>query len=278
MNSPTPIVNGLSVDLEDYFHVRNFADTIAFEDWETMPETSAIGVARVLKLLERHRTKATFFVLGWVAAHHPDLVRRIAGAGHEIACHGYLHEPVLALEPEQFRADLAAAKELLEEILGFPVNGYRAPSFSIDETCPWALDILIEEGFTYDSSLFPGRTVPVGFCGADRQPLVIRRNGGSLVELPLTRLDLPGKSLPFAGGGYFRLYPYPLIRAGLRRINRRAPAVIFFHPWELVPEQPHVAAPRASRFKHYVNLSTFENKLDRLLADFRFGPLKDLLP
>jgi len=277
MKTNEPIVNGLSVDVEDYFHVRNFAGTIAFEDWETMIETSSIGVARVLDLLDRHQTKATFFILGWVAAHHPELVRRIATAGHEIACHGYLHDPVADLKPEQFRADLAAAKELLEEIVGFPVVGYRAPSFSINETCLWALDILIEEGFRYDSSLFPGRTVPVGFCGADRRPVVIKRAGGELVEFPLTRLDVPGKSLPFAGGGYFRLYPYSLIRAGLRRINRRAPAVIFFHPWELVPEQPPGAAPRASRFKHYVNLAGFERKLDRLLTDFRFQPLRKML-
>ncbi|NLH49953.1 MAG: DUF3473 domain-containing protein [Myxococcales bacterium] len=278
MNEPT-IRNVLTVDVEDYFHVENLAPYIRPEEWDGLREVCPDAVRRLLALLAEHQVRATFFVLGWIARRHPDLVRVIDAAGHEVGCHGTMHQPVDRLTPAEFRQDLHEAAQRLADLLGKPVQGYRAPNFSIGPANPWALDILLDEGFTYDSSLFPGRKVPVGYLGADRAPVLIRREGhGDLVELPLARLDYPGGSLPFAGGGYFRLYPYALIRAGLRRINRRhrVPAVIYFHPWEIVPDQPRVAAGARARFKHYTGLATFESKLRRLLGDFSFGPAGDL--
>jgi polysaccharide deacetylase family protein (PEP-CTERM system associated) len=270
---PAALPNALTVDVEDYFHVRNLAPYIAREAWNGFTETIPAAVPRLLELFAAHGARASFFVLGWVAQRHPELVRAIDAGGHEVACHGFAHQPVNRLSPQEFRADLRAAKQAIEDAVGKPVRGYRAPSFSIDQSNLWAFDALIEEGFAYDSSLFPGRTVPIGFLGADREPCVIRRAGGRIVELPLTRLDLFGRSLPFAGGGFFRFYPYPLIRAGLRRIRQthRAPAVIYLHPWEIAPDQPRIAADWRARFKHYVGLRGFERKLGRLLADFPFG-------
>jgi polysaccharide deacetylase family protein (PEP-CTERM system associated) len=270
-----PIRNVLTVDVEDYFHVRNLAPCIAREAWATLPEVAPHGTRRLLELFARHEVRATFFVLGWLAQRHPALVREIDAAGQEVARHGFWHQPVTALTPDEFRRDLRDAQAAIADAIGRRALGYRAPSFTINESNPWALEVLIEEGFAYDSSLFPGRTVPVGWLGVDRAPTTIRREGvGEIRELPLARVDALGRSWPFAGGGYFRLYPYSLIRAGLRHINaaHRVPAVIYLHPWEIEPDQPRLAASFAARFKHYVGLRTFEAKLTRLLCDFTFGP------
>lgn len=274
------IVNALTVDVEDYFHVRNFADTISFADWENFEEVAPQATYHILRLLDEHDTKATFFVLGWLAKRHPRLVRAIAASGHEIACHGYYHEPVRNMKPAEFRADLQAAKKVLEDQIGKPVVGFRAPSFSIDESSLWAFDILLEEGFEYDSSLFPGRLVPVGFAGAFRLPHHIDCQGGKTIkELPLATLSVMGVRLPFAGGGYFRAYPYWMIKAGMRHINRKeqAPVVVYFHPWELAPGQPKVAAGLAARTKHYLGLETMETKIVGLLKDFQFVTAGELL-
>jgi polysaccharide deacetylase family protein (PEP-CTERM system associated) len=280
MSPATEIVNALTVDVEDYFHVHNLAPYIARETWDSLPGVCLDATRRLLALFGERNVRATFFVLGWIARRHPQLVREIADAGHEIACHGFGHQSLLQMTPAEFRADLRAAKDAIENAGGAPAAGYRAPSFSIGEKNPWAFDVLIEEGFRYDSSVFPGRKAPIGFLGVDRGPCLIERAGvGSLVELPLTRLDFAGGSVPFAGGAFFRLYPYWLIRAGLRRIQAATatPAVIYFHPWEIAPGQPRIDARLAPRLKHYVGLRTFEQKLQRLLTDFRFGRAIDLL-
>ena len=251
-----------------------FIDSLA--TWGDMPCIAPDATRRVLALLARHDVKATFFVLGWLAERYPDVVRDIAAAGHEVACHGYGHQRVNELSPTAFREDLRRARAVLEDLAGAPVVGYRAPSFSILPESAWAIDVLAEEGFAYDSSLYPGRTVPVGFLGADRLPVRIRRSAGSLIELPLTYLEVAGCKLPFSGGGHFRLYPWPLIHAGLRSINHKLgkPFVVFFHPWEIVPDQPRVAAGLGERFKHYVGLRTFERKIERLLTNFAFAPAR----
>jgi polysaccharide deacetylase family protein (PEP-CTERM system associated) len=272
--------NVLTVDVEDYFHVRNFADTINLEDWETLEEVAPNATYRILRLFEEQQVKATFFVLGWLAKRHPRLVRAIHAAGHEVACHGYFHEPVRAMTPDEFRADVSAAKKVLEDTIGAPVLGFRAPSFSIDESSLWAFDVLLGEGFEYDSSLFPGRMVPFGFAGVSRQPCRLDRGAaGAIMELPLTTLTVAGVKLPFAGGGFFRAYPYAMIRAGMRHINERehAPVVVYFHPWELVPQQPRVAAHVKARIKHYLGLTTMEKKITRLLRDFAFVPASEML-
>ncbi len=272
--------NVLTVDVEDYFHVRNFADTIDIEDWETLEQVAPNATYRIIRLLEEHQVHATFFVLGWLAKRHPRLVRAIHAAGHEVACHGYFHEPVRTMTPDEFRMDLRAAKTVLEDTIGEPVRGFRAPSFSIDGTSLWAFDVLLDEGFEYDSSLFPGRTVPFGFAGTYRQPSAINRGEhGTLKELPLATLVVGRFKLPFAGGGYFRAYPYAMIRAGMRRINEQenAPVVVYFHPWELVPGQPRVHAPFKARLKHYIGLTTMEGKITSLLGDFRFVTARELL-
>jgi polysaccharide deacetylase family protein (PEP-CTERM system associated) len=281
MNEPAEIVNALTVDVEDYFHALNLAPYIARETWETLPPTCPDATRRLLALFAEHNVRATFFVLGWIAQRWPQLVREIAEAGHEVACHGFAHRSLLQMTPAEFRADLHAAKDAIANAGGGRPAGFRAPSFSINHSNLWVFDVLIEEGFRYDSSLFPGRKVPVGFLGADRRPTVIERPGvGALLELPLTRLDVAGRSLPFAGGGYFRMYPYWLIRAGLRRVHAQsaAPAVIYVHPWEFAPDQRRIDARLGARLKHYIGLRTFEKKLRRLLADFRFARAVDLLP
>ena len=275
-----PMRNVLTVDVEDYFHVRNFAGTINIEDWETLEEVAPDATYRILRLLEEHGVKATFFVLGWLAKRHPRLVRAIQAAGHEVACHGYFHEPVRAMTPDEFRTDVRAARQVIEDTVGARVRGFRAPSFSIDESSLWAFDVLLEEGFEYDSSLFPGRTVPLGFAGVGRHPCKIDRGSfGQIKELPLTTLAVAGFKLPFAGGGFFRAYPYAMIRAGMRRINERerAPVVVYFHPWELAPRQPRVPAPLRARVKHYLGLETMEKKITMLLRDFAFVSAAEML-
>jgi len=279
MNKPDLPRNALTIDVEDYFHVGNFASTIDRATWGDYPCIAPDATRRLLEMLARHDVKATFFVLGWLAKQYPELVREIAAGGHEVACHGFGHQRVTEMAPAAFRLDVRHARTLLEDLIGAPVVGYRAPSFSILPETAWAIDVLVEEGFAYDSSLYPGRTVPVGFLGADRLPVRIQRAAGSLVELPLTYLEVAGRKLPFSGGGHFRLYPWPVIRAGLRSINQKlgVPFTVFFHPWEIVPDQPRIAAGPSERFRHYVGLRTFERKIERMLSMFAFAPAREVI-
>jgi polysaccharide deacetylase family protein (PEP-CTERM system associated) len=278
MTEPGRVVNALTVDVEEYFHVTNLSGALRPEDWEGLASSVRPNTERILARLEAAGVKATFFVLGWVAERDPDLVRAISSRGHEIACHGYDHRVAGGLTRGEFRADVRRARELLASISGQPVLGYRAPSWSIAYGHPWALDVLASEGFRYDSSILPPGVSPRG--RERRFPHLIRLSGGHIAEFPVTTLRLGGLNLPVAGGGYFRLYPYRLTRYALRRINRseRRPFVFYIHPWEFEPNQPRVSnVPALKAFRHYVNLSRTERRFERLLSDFRFGPVREVL-
>lgn len=269
------ILNGISFDIEDWFQVENLREVVPRSEWANCELRVVANTHRILRLLSQTQTRATFFVLGWVAERKPSLVKEIAAEGHEIASHGYSHELVYRLKPEEFHSDIQRSKEILESIIGRPVRGYRAPSFSITPQSFWAVDILKNLGFTYDSSIFPTSFHNrYGFNGASAFPFKFE-NG--LVELPLSTYKLWGANFPLAGGGYFRLFPYACFKSLYRRLNRRRINVIFYlHPWELDPAQPRLNVRRNYRFRHYVNLEKTEDRLERLLREFKFNPLSDL--
>lgn len=270
--------NALTVDVEDYFHVAALAPNIHRDSWASRESRVVGNTQKLLAIFEQFDVRGTFFVLGWVAERHPQLVRDIAARGHEIACHGYSHRLVYEQSPEEFYAETLRAKNLLEEITGSAVVGYRAASYSIVRESLWALDILVELGFAYDSSIFPVRHDRYGIPNAERVPhRLATLNGKSIVEWPLATARILGCRLPVAGGGYFRLLPYWLSRWGLASINRRElqPFIFYLHPWEIDPEQPRVSASWLSRFRHYTNLGKCEERLRRLLGEFRFGGARD---
>lgn len=275
--------NALTIDVEDYFQVNAFAGYIRPYQWDTYPLRVDGNTRRILDILDSFSFKATFFVLGWVAERLPALTQEIQRRGHEIACHGYGHELVYTIGPERFRADIRRAKMLLEDQSGVPVNGYRAPSYSITKRSLWALDILVEEGFTYDSSIFPVMHDTYGIPDAERFPHIRHTGAGLLVEFPLTTMSLHLGSkeirLPIAGGGYLRLLPAELIAWGITRINTREkqPAVLYFHPWEIDPDQPRIQASMKSRFRHYLNLDRTEKKLQHLFGNISFAPMQVVL-
>jgi polysaccharide deacetylase family protein (PEP-CTERM system associated) len=271
-------VNALSVDVEEYYHGMEFAAAVA--DRRQLPSRVEISTQAVLDLLARRGVRATFFVLGSVAESRPHLVRRAAEAGHEIASHGYDHELVYRQTPDAFREDVRRAKGILEDLTGRPVLGYRAPNYSIGRAQRWAYDVLLEEGFRYDSSIYPIFHDRYGDASAPRfRYEVCRRDGRALIEFPIGTARMLGVNLPIGGGGYFRLLPTELIRRGIERVNReeRQPVMFYFHPWELDHEQPRPAMPVHHRFRHYVNLDRFAQKLDLLLAAVPFAPAQDVL-
>jgi polysaccharide deacetylase family protein (PEP-CTERM system associated) len=276
-------VNALTVDVEDYFHVTAFERVVSPSEWDRYPLRVGDNTRRVLDLFDRYSLRGTFFVLGWVAERDPGLVREIQRRGHEIACHGYSHQLVYRIGPEAFREDITRAKALLEDISGEQVHGYRAPSYSITARSLWALDILAEEGFSYDSSIFPVHHDIYGMPGTPRFPHTIRRPSGSIREFPLSTfmVRLFGKEirLPIAGGGYLRMFPASWISAAMKSINERdrQPAVLYFHPWEIDPGQPRIAAGMKSRFRHYLNLERTCAKLERLFTDLEFAPMRGIL-
>ncbi|PAV27050.1 polysaccharide deacetylase family protein [Tamilnaduibacter salinus] len=273
------ITNALTIDVEDYFQVAALAEAISRDDWSSMEYRVERNTDRLLALLDEHNTRGTFFTLGWVADKSPDLVRRIHRAGHEIASHGYSHQLVYNQTPDTFREETRRSKGLLEEITGAPVTGYRAASYSITNESRWALDILAEEGFVWDSSIFPVRHDRYGMPGTPRWPHRLETDKGySLVEFPLTTLKLPGVTLPIAGGGYFRLFPYWFSQWGLGRVNREGePFIFYLHPWEIDPGQPRFDVSALSRFRHYNNLDKCEYRLRRLIKRFRFTAVEDVL-
>ena len=277
------MINALTIDVEDYFQVNAFAGCIRQDQWAGFPLRVGDNTRRILDLLDSFSLKGTFFILGWVAERLPALTQEIHRRGHEIACHGYAHELVYAIGPERFRADIRRSKKLLEEQTGERVNGYRAPSYSITGRSLWALEILVEEGFTYDSSIFPVIHDTYGIPDAERFPHRVQTAAGVLAEFPLTTLPLHFGSkhirLPIAGGGYLRLLPVELINWGIRRINAREqqPAVLYFHPWEIDPGQPRIKAGLKSRFRHYLNLHRTEEKLRQLFDNIKFGTMADVL-
>lgn len=273
----TARVNAMTVDVEDYFQVQAFAGCIDPSSWDSIPCRVEANTDRILQGFERAGVHGTFFTLGWIADRHPGVVRRIVAAGHELASHGYGHARVDSLTPDQFREDIRRAKGVLETIGGVPVRGYRAPTFSIGPRNPWAFDVLDEEGHAYSSSIYPVRHDLYGVPDAPRFPY--RPASGALVEIPMTTVRLAGRNMPIAGGGYFRLMPYTLFRAALRQFHRadEAPGVFYFHPWEVDPAQPRVrAAPRMSRFRHYVNLRAMHGRVERLLRDFAWGRMDEV--
>lgn len=273
-----PVRNALTIDVEDYYHVSAFETLLCRSQWPTMPSRVATGTRLLLDILAKHQVRATFFVLGWVAEHHPALVRAIAAAGHEIGCHSYWHRLVYRQTPEEFRTDLRRARAVIEDVTGQPVRAYRAPCFSITRRSLWALDILIEEQFQFDSSIFPTYHDRYGLAGAPLVPHSIRRSNGTLQEFPLTVYRLCGYPLPVGGGGYLRLYPYRFTRHALRAINAQGrPAAIYLHPWELDPQQPRLAVGRINTFRHYVNLHRTQERLEQLLHDFPLGTLSEAL-
>ena len=260
--------HAMTVDVEDWFQVQAFAGTIGRDAWDSLPRRVEANTDRMLALFDEARVHATFFTLGWVADRHPALVRRIVAAGHELASHGYAHRLVHEQAPTDFAEDVGRARRVLEDAGGVAVRGYRAPTFSINARNPWAFDVLAREGYAYSSSVYPSRPDLSGRPGAPRRPH--RVSGGALLEIPMTTLRLAGRVLPCAGGGYFRLLPYALFRAGLRRAGREGMRGLFYtHPWEIDPGQPRVAAaPRLARFRHTVNLDRTAGRIARLLRDF----------
>lgn len=267
------IRNGMSVDVEDWFQVQAYAGVVPRDAWDTLDRRVEANTDRLLEIFARAGTQATFFTLGWVAERHPALIRRIVAGGHELASHGHGHELVHHIGEAAFRADIRRAKQVLEDIGGVPVIGYRAPTFSIGpRLTPWAHTVLAEEGHAYSSSLFPIRHDLYGDSAAPRGPHRPVPNG--VAELPMTTVELLGRNLPCSGGGWFRLVPYGLFRAGLRHVNtaEKRPGIFYFHPWEIDPGQPRVpAASRLSRFRHTTGLASMTRRLERLLRDFAWG-------
>jgi polysaccharide deacetylase family protein (PEP-CTERM system associated) len=275
----TGVVNAMSVDVEDYFQVSAFDQAVSRDQWDRFESRVWANTERVLATLARRSTRATFFVLGWVAERYPALIRQIADRGHEIASHGYDHRLVFDLTPEEFRADLRRARAAIESAAGVHVRGYRAPSFSITARSLWALDILIEEGYVYDASIFPIHHDRYGLPSAPRHIHTITRPAGTLWEVPGSTTRVSGMNVPIAGGGYFRLLPYGWTRLGIARVNRleRQPVVFYIHPWELDPEQPRLPASQLTRLRHYRNLNETVPRLERLLSEFRFDSIGSIL-
>ena len=279
MNAPDrapALMNALTVDVEDYFQVSALAPLIDRGSWDTRECRVERNVERLLDLFRERGARATFFTLGWVAQRYPQLVKRIVAGGHELASHGYGHLRASEQSRDDFREDVQRAKGLLEDLGGQRVQGYRAPSFSIGHSNPWAFDVLLESGYRYSSSVYPVQHDHYGMPDAPRFPYDARPG---LLEIPLTTTRLFGRNLPAGGGGYFRLAPYSLSRWALQRVNTvdQRPAIFYMHPWEIDPGQPRVPGTNLkTRFRHYVNLDKTEARLGRLLRDFRWGRVDDV--
>lgn len=275
------IRNAMTVDVEDYFHVAAFSDAISRGSWSNQPLRVEANTHRLLDLFDSHNIKATFFMLGWVAEKLPQLTREIASRHHEVACHGYSHQLVYTQTPDEFYTETKKAKSIIEDQIQARLTGYRAASYSITLKSLWALDALADLEFEYDSSIFPVRHDRYGIPGSARFPYIIEtRNGKQLIEYPISTYSPAGFSIPVAGGGYFRLFPYWFTAAALKAINttEKKPFIFYLHPWEIDPNQPRVKnAKWFSRFRHYNNLDTTEARLGKLLSNFEFGRVRDVL-
>lgn len=268
--------NALTIDVEDYFHASAFADLVPSEAWDRQPSRVEQNTGKVLDLLAEFDLRGTFFVLGWVAKRYPALVRQIQQAGHDLGCHSYAHRLIYQLSPKEFRDDTRQATSAIEDAAGAAVRAYRAPSFSITNRSLWALEILLELGFTVDSSIFPTRNPLYGIGNAPHRPFRIRIQGCELMEFPLPALKLGGTGMPVTGGVYLRLFPYGLQYLGLKRMESRGePIVLYFHPWELDPEQPRLAPRWGPKFYHYAGVDRTEQRLRRLFNTFPFGKLAE---
>lgn len=272
--SRTNITNALTVDFEDWYQGLE----IPYTEWDGYEERIETAGRRLLALFAETGVRATFFVLGYVAERHPQLIREIAAAGHEVGTHGHSHTLIYRQTPELFRHELTRAVQFLEDLTGQAVLGHRAPFFSITNESRWALDILGELGLRYDSSIFPVRNYRYGIADAPRWPYKIETKNASLAEFPITTWEVLGHNLPVAGGAYFRIYPYALTRRAFRSINRAGrPAAFYLHPWEIDPDHPRIPLPRRIALTHYFNLGATERRLRRLVRDFKFAPMKEVL-
>ena len=274
------MLNAFSVDVEDYFQVGAFERAIPRHTWGGFQPRVERNTQRLLDLCEEHQVRGTFFVLGWVAERWPELVRAIRDAGHELGTHGQDHRRVTSMTPEQFREDLRRSKRTIEEVAGVEVIGYRAPNYSIVRETLWAVDILSEEGFRYDSSIFPIRHDHYGIPDFPRFPRPVKtENGGALQEFPISTVRFAGMNLPFVGGGYLRQFPMPFIRWGMRHLNahERRPAIVYVHPWELDPEQPVQPVGALTRLRHYRNLDRTEDRLATLFSEYAFTSCREIL-
>jgi len=269
--------NVVSIDLEDYFQVSAFDSVIPRSQWDKFASRVERNTQILLELFSRRQVKATFFVLGWIGERYPHLIREISNLGHEVACHGYSHKLIYQQTPEEFRGETRRAKALLEDLVGSKIYAYRAASYSVTRRSLWALDILAEEGFLFDSSIFPIVHDRYGIPDACRRPFRIKlRNGMELTEFPISTIRMFGINLPVAGGGYFRLLPYQITKAAIQHLNRRErlPVIFYLHPWEFDPEQPVQPVKGLSRYRHYLNLHKTEPRFLQLLSDFTFCPLR----
>jgi len=263
-----------TVDVEEYFQVKALETVVSRDEWLTLPSRLSRSIDILLAMLDRHGAHGTFFTLGWIAMHRPQIVRTIAAAGHEIASHGFFHERVTALSPAGFREDVRSSKRALEDVCGAEVIGYRAPSFSIIPGYEWAFDVLIEEGYRYDSSVFPIRRRGYGYPSAHREPHVIRRATGQISEFPLATTRFMNVSIPAAGGGYLRQFPLGVIQRAFREASERAESATFYiHPWEIDPDQPRLPVSRLNRIRHYRGLGSAQHRIDLLLREFKFDTL-----
>ena len=271
--------NALTIDLEDYYQVSAFSETVVVDQWDNYPSRVEHNTGKLLSILDEGNARATFFTLGWVARKYPKLIKEIADRHHEVACHSNVHRSVYAMSADEFRGDTLEAKKLLEDIIGAPVLGYRAPSFSITRNSLWAYEILIELGFSYDSSVFPIKHPNYGWPRAPRFPFMIRTTGGSILEFPMPTLQLAGVRAPIGGGAYLRLLPYWFTRWALRYINEgeERSASVYLHPWELDSEQPRMQGSVSARLRHYFGLKGAEAKLRRMLLDFEVQPMNSLI-
>lgn len=272
------VQNALSVDVEDYFHAEALSAAAKRENWDSMESRVVNNTHKVLELLARRGKRATCFILGWVAEKYPSLVREIVAAGHEPACHSYWHRLIYRLTPEEFREDTRRAKDVIEQAAGRAVIGYRAPTFSVTHRSLWALDVLAELGFEYDSSVFPIRHDLYGMPDYSRFAASHSGHGHRLVEFPMSTFRLLGNNFPVGGGGYLRIFPLWYTRFGFSRINRgeNQPVIVYFHPWELDAEQPRLAVGGKSQFRHYTNLDSMHARIDDLLARYEFVPMCEL--
>lgn len=274
------ILNILTFDLEDWFHILDLPDwQPTVSDWAALPSRVEFGVKQILKLLSDNHVHSTFFVLGWIAERYPQLVKQIDSCGHEIACHGYKHDLIYDLSPKQFREDIHRAKVLIEDIIGKSIMGYRGPGFSITENNLWAFDVIAEEGFCYDATVYPGNHGHGGLPNMPFIPFIIKTvKGYSIVEFPVTVLKLRRYCVAFSGGGYFRIFPYILIKRFITSYNKKgSPVMVYIHPRDIDPHTPRLAMPLKRRFKCYVNISGSYEKMEMLLKNHSFTSIKEWL-
>ena len=271
--------HGISFDIEEHFQVAAFDSAARRRHWDTQESRVERNTELILDVLDQRGIKATMFVLGWVAERHKGLIHRIVEGGHELASHGHGHTLIMEQNPKLFREDVGRAKKTLEDISGKLVQGYRAPTFSITKATQWALPILVEEGYRYDSSIVPIVHDYYGIPGANPTIHTLKTDSGPIIEVPPSTCKIGGLTLPIAGGGYFRLFPYPILKKLLWRVEAQGdPLIMYLHPWEFDPDQPRMKGSFLSEFRHYLNLDKVHDRLIQLLQDFSFGPIQLLLP